>query len=192
MLLLLAAGQSSRMGLPKALIDWKGKPLFIRHLESFAAFGGAFAVIVASKENKKNLNDALNQYPVNLPTRVSVNPDPEREMLSSIKVGLNSAKTPESVFLLPVDTPVFDQQVWQALSEGDFKGEKVRIPSHAMKSGHPLLLSPQFVKDLCAVSSDQRLDHLIGRLTIAEKRFVNVNDPSVLGNWNTPKDVFFP
>ncbi|MBI4126298.1 MAG: NTP transferase domain-containing protein, partial [Deltaproteobacteria bacterium] len=52
-LIILAAGASTRMGMPKGLIEVEGKPWIIKQLDDFAAVGGKDVVVVLGYDAEK-------------------------------------------------------------------------------------------------------------------------------------------
>jgi|SRR4051812_38877219 molybdenum cofactor cytidylyltransferase len=90
-ILVLAAGGSSRMGRPKQLLDYRGKPL-VRHVaETALAVAGDRVVVVVGAEGGK-----VGGRVRDLPVRVVLNKRWEAGIGSSIHAGMNDFLTEPS------------------------------------------------------------------------------------------------
>ena len=135
---LLAAGASSRMGSPKALVMHKGQSFLahgVRHLwaacdivvvvlgSRAAAIRKAaeveFSALVEQGELAKDLHAARRHGAKGLELRFETNEDWASGMYSSARVGLAAALKlrPEAVLLLPVDHPQVSSQTVTDLAE---------------------------------------------------------------------------
>src|SRR5688500_16443820 len=101
----LAAGRSSRMGRPKALLPCgPGQETFVARVVSRVRRGGGGGdVLVVGRPDDTALREELDRLA--LPPRFVENPDPDRGQLSSLIAGLNVADRPgvRGVLVLPVD-----------------------------------------------------------------------------------------
>lgn len=91
--IILAAGESTRFGSPKQLLDWKGKP-FVRHIAETALHSGLWPVVVVTGFRSADVESCLKDLPVH----IVHNPDYQQGQSASIKAGIN--------FLFP--SPKFD------------------------------------------------------------------------------------
>ncbi len=138
--LILAAGESRRMGSPKPLLPF-GETTFLGHLlEQFLTSRARPVVVVLGHE----ADAVLAQVPLG-EARAVVNPDYRQGMLSSIRAGLRELQSDESVsgaLICPVDHP----QVSAALVDfliGRFEETEapIVIPVHHGRRGHPVFFS---------------------------------------------------
>src|SRR5438093_840978 len=81
--LVLAAGRSSRMGSPKALLALDGRS-FLAWIAATLAAGGVRDVVVVTAPD----GAAIAAEGARLGARIVINPDPARGMLSSVTTGL--------------------------------------------------------------------------------------------------------
>lgn len=111
--IILAAGNSTRYGSPKQLLDWHGKP-FVRHIAEIALHSGLWPVIIVTGAH----HTEIESYLMDLPVKVVQNPNPEQGQSSSIKIGLGQipAKNGACIFLL-ADQPQIPSEVIRALTE---------------------------------------------------------------------------
>ncbi len=184
-IIILAAGDSQRMGEIKGLLDYKGKPFLEYQIESLMEMGFCEIVVVIGKDFKiyqekiPKLKDIVK----------TVNPHPERGQFSSIQYGLlEISKVSQSgAFILPVDVPCPNRTVWELLTKGLISSEaNVSIPEYKGKKGHPVLLSEEFKQHLLTCRTDSRLDFEIKKQQEMEKaKIISVKDINITYNLNT-------
>ena len=87
--IILAAGDSTRFGSPKQLLDWHGKP-FIRHIAETALHADLQPVLVISGSHHADIESCLRDLPV----QVIHNPNYKNGQSESIKLGIKSLPTP--------------------------------------------------------------------------------------------------
>src|SRR5262249_6598992 len=83
--IVLAAGRSRRMGTQKLLLPWSGQTV-IGHIVDQVLAAGLNQVCVVVGADREAVSQALGNRPVTLIT----NPDPDAEMLSSVRCGIQS------------------------------------------------------------------------------------------------------
>ncbi|MGQ0628432.1 MAG: nucleotidyltransferase family protein [Phycisphaerales bacterium] len=171
---LLAAGQGRRMGGPKALMNLSGRAWWAVQNDRLA---GRRAVWVASAEVRPAL--------VGVVSVVAASTDP---MFESVRVGVRHALEDaecRGVFILPVDVPVPGAVVFAALEAAAADGPA--LPAHRGVRGHPAFLPRDWATDHilnAPLEPPPRLDALMK----PSETIVDVDDPSVCVNLNTPAD----
>lgn len=178
---ILAAGASSRMGRPKALLNYRGERFLERLLRIFSAVCGDVVVVLGHHA------DAL-QPLVRPPARSVVNPDPGRGQLSSLHCGL-SALTPgqDAFFFQPVDYPAISESTVATLLDtlSIHPPALVAIPRHGGRRGHPVLCRIGLAEELLALPASGQARDVIHR-HVAETRYVDVEDPGILTDIDDP------
>jgi len=185
--IVLAAGKSSRAGMPKGLIDVDGRPWLEHQLDALRRNGLRNIVVVLGHHAERYL-PILEQRSV----RHATNPAPDRGPFSSLQVGLAALNPGSSAWVLPLDVPCPSREVWMALQQkfADDSSEVV-LPTYGGRGGHPVLLSSSMVQALAALPvdhPDSRLDRQIHALSADRVGRVEVKDPRVLDNLNTAED----
>ncbi|MGK5083542.1 nucleotidyltransferase family protein [Bdellovibrionota bacterium FG-1] len=195
---ILAGGWGSRMGVPKGLVEFEGRPWLLEQLRRYREVCAGPAVVVlghcfADYFRAILWMEAACKAPFEwegLPVSVVVNENPEFGQFSSLQAGarnLDLAKI-AGVFVLPVDVPVAGSEVWCALKD-QMRGEiDACIPVCEGQGGHPVLLSSDFLEKMARLSADSRLDVQLQSLPMGRVLRVAVGDPGVLKNMNTPAD----
>ena len=184
-IIILAAGDSQRMGIPKGLLDYHGKPFLSYQIESLFEIGFTDIIVVLGKDTTI--------YRENIPelkkSTIVVNPQPDRGSFSSLQSGLFGLndKYRSGIFILPIDVPCPSEEVWYKLA-GELSSSKanVSIPEFKGKRGHPVLISDEFRQHLQTCSSDSRLDFEIRKQKELQKaKIISVNDKNITLNLNT-------
>ena len=197
---ILAAGESTRMGRDKALLPWppisataaaSGGTLLSAAITSLAPFTELVIVVVGKNE------DAI--APVAYANGASLvsNPAPERGQFSSLQVGLHEVlnRGRDSAMVTLVDRPPVSAEAIEALVL-QFTGQFVLppaarkwavVPEFGGKHGHPILIARELIEAFLkapptASARDIRRQH--------EDRiqYVTVDDPRICTNVNTPED----
>jgi molybdenum cofactor cytidylyltransferase len=111
--IILAAGESTRFGAPKQLLEWRGKS-FVRHVAETALQAGLWPVVVVTGFRAAEVESALHDLPV----EIINNPEYQKGQSTSICVGVQSLprKVGSAIFLL-TDQPQIPVDVIRALVE---------------------------------------------------------------------------
>lgn len=111
--IILAAGESTRFGSPKQLLDWKGKP-FVRQIAETALRAGLEPVLVVTGFRHPDVESALRDLPVTIVHNFGYT----QGQSASIKAGVEAlpSKTGATIFLL-ADQPQIPVEVVRALTE---------------------------------------------------------------------------
>ena len=168
--IILAAGNSSRMGSPKALLEYEGQK-FIHRLKSVLGEFCDPLIVVGSSQS---------QFPID-----AVNPKPERGMLSSLQCGLRTVpQQTDAVLFTLVDLPAIDPATVRTLIDG-WRGEPLRVPRFEGRRGHPVMLSAKLIADFLNATGTPK-DIISAHA--AEIVYVDVDDPGVVTDVDTPDD----
>jgi molybdenum cofactor cytidylyltransferase len=181
--LILAAGESRRMGRDKALLTYQGRTfleIITRHLgaagiEKITVVLGYHAEII-----QRSVNLASTQF--------VINPDYQRGQTSSLQLGLAAAAadSPEAVILCLVDHPAVSAQVVVKLRE-HFESTRapVVIPTYKGERGHPVVIGHTLFPDLLALLPAEPANTVIRKYREATE-FVEVADPGILTDVDEP------
>ena len=156
--ILLAAGRSSRLGQPKALVDVRGKPLIQRLSSRLHLLRQAEVTIVT---NTDLFADLLLLCPS---AHVVLNADPEKGRTGSVQCGLASilernGRLPKKVLLVPVDRPGWSVELVNNL----LKSETSACPVWNDRGGHPLLIVGDDINAVYLAERDAPLSSLVQR-----------------------------
>lgn len=150
--IVLAAGLSLRMGRPKLLLDWGGKPVVRRAVERVKA-GGVDEIVIVLGHEGQAIREALK----GLPVRFVENPEPEAGQASSIACGGAALDSGVRAALIALgDQPALPSGVIPRLLE-TFKdtGKAIVAPVYRGTQGNPVLFSSAVFPELRALMGDR-------------------------------------
>lgn len=183
--ILLAAGESSRMGKPKALLDWFGTPLVVAQSNSLLN-GGAKRVTVVTGAH----HDQIVQVVSDLPNvSVSNNPNWMLGKTTSIKTGLSALSDDcDTIILLAVDQPRPAWVVESALGSHLQSGCVVTSPRYSGHGGHPLLFDISILDQLSNISEGREGVREVMKRYEDEMNRAHFDNPVIRLDLNTPAD----
>jgi molybdenum cofactor cytidylyltransferase len=178
--LLLAAGSSTRMGQPKALLPIQNQPAILRCLTSL--LGSVMEVIVILGAAGETVAALLKDVPV----KILVNTLPRSDMAKSVRLGCQAVQPRSAgVLIYPVDHPVVQAQTIKRLVAAALETpDRIIIPTFQDQRGHPTL----FPKALLAeIYQGFTLREIIGRHP-NKVTLLPVADEGVVLDMDTPED----
>jgi molybdenum cofactor cytidylyltransferase len=149
---ILAAGESRRMGRPKALVPFDGLT-FVEHLLAATRHPRVGVVRVVLGANAEIIRAEL-KLPAEI---VVVNEDWQQGQLSSIQAAIRSLPTGEcaALVLCPVDHPLITLRlVSQLIAAFDGSEKLIVLPTHLGRRGHPVIFDAGLFDALLAASPD--------------------------------------
>jgi molybdenum cofactor cytidylyltransferase len=182
--LILAAGESSRMGTPKATLTYRGQTFLERIVQTLRE-GGLERIVVVLGHRAEEI-----QQHVKMPAaQVVINPAYQSGQTSSLQAGLRSLAGDdlEAVLLGLVDHPaVSAETVRKILAAFRERGAPVVIPTYKGRRGHPVLMGRQLFEELLGLSSDAGADSVVRRYRPATQ-FVEVEDEGIVIDVDDPE-----
>lgn len=173
---ILAAGRSSRLGKPKALIEVEGVSL-ISWILSRLAKVGLRPIVVTREELFENIRDSVGDI------EIIINEEPELGRTGSVKKGLNYLKEKKvgdhGILIVPVDRPGFSISTLELL----ISMKSSSCPSSGGKGGHPLIVDVDDIEKILEAPSDSPLNSII------KPKKIDVEDEFLHMNLDTQKDV---
>tara|TARA_B100001778_G_scaffold244460_1_gene204735 strand:+ start:177 stop:773 length:597 start_codon:yes stop_codon:yes gene_type:complete len=152
---ILAAGDSSRMGFPKQLAEVKEKPLLQliidkvnNKFEYSSVVLGSENEVISEKIDFKNSN-------------ILINESWTEGITSSIRTSLffyQGQKEIENIIFFLADQPEVESEVIDGLINNDHDGTKILIPQYRYKLGFPILVPRLFWPKLELITQDDNLD----------------------------------
>jgi nicotine blue oxidoreductase len=180
--LVLAAGASSRMGQPKALLLAPDGRRFLDAIAATAQAGGAQGVVVVlGPPHGETIRRALPTGAV-----AAWNANPERGMLSSVQAGLAALPAGATVALVwPVDIPFVAAATVRTIL--DVRDGTIVVPTHNQRGGHPLRLPQRLFGEVMTLDPERGLKALL-EAHAGEVERLAVADRNVLVDVDTPDD----
>jgi len=179
--LILAAGNSTRMGSPKFMLKFDENHTFLEKIiAGYKEFGCDEMIIVVNpsgaeilKQYKSKIIDS--QY-------IVINTQPESERFVSIQTGLRAFPKPDKVFIHPVDNPFIDSSVLEILYQNS-KNSDYQFPAYKGKGGHPILINKKVIGEIS--DSNEKDIHLKVFLKQFIQARINVDTANILVNINS-------
>lgn len=183
--LLLAAGESTRMGDLKALLEWRGRPLIQHQIDELLAGGCAEVVVVLGHEADR----IRARLPADPRVRSVLNPEYRSGRSSSIRTGLGAVDPAAAgALILGVDQPT-DRSIIAALIAGHLAaGAPVSVPARSGQRGHPPLFSRTLFAEVLAIDEATEGLKRVVRSHEAEINRVECDSPLISVNLNRPED----
>ena len=157
--IVLAAGESTRMGAPKALLpDGAGRVFITRVLHTFAAAGVRDVTVVTGALHDRIVRAVAGDAPRGAAIRFARNPDPSRGQFSSLLVGLDAANGPgvDAVLMTLVDVPfVAPATIHAILRAFERTGAAIIRPARGERHGHPVLFARSIFDELRRADPEQ-------------------------------------
>jgi molybdenum cofactor cytidylyltransferase len=140
--IILAAGDSTRMGRPKALLpDPEGRPFVARLVRTFAAAGIRDVIVVTGSLHAAIADALAGDHASVAPTLVN-NPQPARGQVSSLWMGLDAAAQlgVEGLLMTLVDIPLVQASTIQKVVDAWRRSRAPIVrPAVGDRHGHPVL-----------------------------------------------------
>ncbi len=184
--ILLAAGESRRMGQLKALLPWQGTSLLKHQVTSLRA-GGVDRVVVVLGHRSDELKAELAGIEG---VAWQLNPDYLQGKTTSIKAGLSTLGSDQldALLILNVDQPRNADVIRSLLKEHQYQGSLITIPTHKGKGGHPIILSRSLLDELREIDEETYGIKAVVQRHLDATRRVEMEAPEVLWDLNTPEE----
>ena len=179
--LILAAGESRRMGSPKALLRYRGETFLDTLVGRFRARCPEVIVVLGAGAG------AIRAGTVRA-ARFVVNPGWPNGMTTSLQCGLRAVPAEaEGVLFTLVDHPAVSAATVDALLAppglaGETAGAPlVRVPRYQGRRGHPIWFSRELISEFLALPKTGAARDVV-RSHTAQTEFLDTDDPGILAD----------
>ena len=182
--IILAAGESKRMGFPKMILSINGKTM-IENVIDHVAESDSDAILVVLGAGSGKLIDIVKKYDV----KYCYNENYREGMLSSVRCGFKNLPLDiEAVLVFQGDQPLISPALINSLiREYRSSGKGIVIPVYDGKRGHPLLLDHRYREQIDKLDPDEGL-RSITSLYPGDILEVNTDDQGILLDFDTYDD----
>jgi len=183
--ILLAAGESKRMGQPKMLLPW-GNSTVIAHVISVFSNAGIKDILVVTGGAQESVETVVKQSAVR-----SIHNDnyATGEMLSSLQCGLHAMSSEVQAVLIGLgDQPQVEEGSVRLICHAFQKSKaKLVVPSFQMRRGHPWLVARPLWDELLEMKSPESPREFLNKFA-REIHYVEAGTSSILTDMDTPED----
>ena len=170
--LILAAGESRRMGYPKALLRYQDETFLDRLVGLFTMRCAPVIVVLGARAEEIRAKAVR-------PATFVVNAEYQRGMTSSLQSGLGAIPAEAELILMTlVDHPAVSPATVDALFAGS---AMVRVPRYKGRRGHPILFSRSLIPDFLALPDGGKARDVVQR-HVPETKYIDVDDPGVIAD----------
>lgn len=184
--IILAAGASTRMGTPKQLLSFEGKPLLVRAVE--AALGSpSWPVVVVLGAHAEKIRPLLARYPVLITESAAW----AEGMAASIRAGVTTlqqfSRHLDAAVIALCDQPAFSSEtIAQLVAAQRSTGRSIVAARYAGRHGAPALFLHEHFATLTALTGEEGARALLNEDL---NRVAAVDLPALAVDLDTPADV---
>lgn len=182
--IILAAGESRRMGRPKLSLPW-GESTIIESVVDHFLNCKVNELIVVVGGDQEPIKRALTSKPL----RIVENPNYQEGMGASIRQGVEAASGRADAYLIGLgDQPLVTTDIIDRLIAA-FTEERpgIAVCAHEGRHGHPVIFSRTFRDALCGLKGDRGGRDLI-KEHAAEVKKVEMGSRAIFVDIDTPED----
>ena len=178
---ILAAGESKRMGYPKMLLPFHNSTMIECVITSITKSNVDKILIVLGAEK-----EALTQLAEKLHIEYCLNDNFKEGMLSSVQCGFKTMPSAcKASFVFQGDQPLITFNTINALIDGFFSsGKGIIIPVYKKKRGHPILIDMKYRSEIDKLSHTKGLRSLSYKFS-SDVLEVETDDSGILRDFDT-------
>jgi molybdenum cofactor cytidylyltransferase len=156
--MILAAGESRRMGKAKLLLPFKGKTIIETIIKNVIR-SKADKILVVLGSDKEKIERKIKSFPLEF----AFNPDYRSGMLSSIQRGFKALpEDAQAVLIILGDQPSVSSQVINKIIAAYKKTSKgIVLPVYKKERGHPVLIDIKYRQEVAKLSPKIGLRKLV-------------------------------
>jgi molybdenum cofactor cytidylyltransferase len=171
--IILAAGESRRMGFPKALLRYRDES-FVDTLAGLLAARCESVIVVLGAEAER-IRASMNR-----PVTFAINPDYSRGMTTSLQCGLRAVPAnSEGILFTLVDHPAVAPATLDALLHAP--GPLLRVPRFEGKRGHPIWFRRELAAEFLALDHNGAARDVV-HAHRSDTEFLDLEDPGVVAD----------
>ncbi len=182
---ILAAGESKRMGQPKMLLAW-GSATVLEHVIGVVRSAGIEDVEVVTGAARAQIEAVCSRQNA----RATFNPAyANEEMLGSLQAGLRAMPAESEAAMITLgDQPQIElSTVQRIVSEYGKSKEPLIVPSYQRRRGHPWILGRRLWPEILEMKAPDSPREFLNRHA-SDIHYVEIDSASILQDLDTPED----
>jgi molybdenum cofactor cytidylyltransferase len=183
--IILAAGQSRRMGYPKPLLKI-GERTFIQQIaETMLAVVPRLVIVIGAHGDRVRA-----AIPKDARIAIVENLNYARGQLSSLKVGLSALQSDAAGALVHLgDHPLVKVETFRAIVDSyNQTGQQIVIARHNSHRGHPVIFDRAVFQEIQTAPEEEGARHVVN-VDPTRVVYVDRNDPGINLDLDTPADL---
>jgi molybdenum cofactor cytidylyltransferase len=182
--ILLAAGESRRMGDFKQLLPFQGKTFVECCVDNLLATN-VYEVIVVTGHRQAEVRQAL----ANRHIKFAFNADYQMGMSSSIKCGVQSLDEKTTAILIALaDQPqIHSSVINKVIAAYQAEHPLIVVPVYANRRGHPIILDAKLREEILAIDPAQGLRQIV-QAHKDQALYLDMMNDSILLDFDYPQD----
>lgn len=182
-IVILAAGFSTRLGRPKALVRVHGVSLLRRALSAAAMLGASRTTVVIPRNATQYRREAHGMR-----VNWAVNARRSEGLASSVRLGILTARHSAGILIMPADMANLEGRELKRLAQRWQAAPRCVVARRIDRSGAiPLIVPRRLYGRALAVVGDVGLRDFIGKLPADQRVLVEL--PSAAADVDTPRDL---
>jgi molybdenum cofactor cytidylyltransferase len=185
--IILAAGESTRMKVPKMLLPFRGKTIIEKVLENVVSSRIDKTVVVLGSD-KDEILKLVSRWPVTH----CYNEAYKEGMLSSVKCGFRFLQEEfDAALVFLGDQPMVGPEIINmVISAFRTSGKGIIVPVFKNKRGHPLLISSKYWEEIESLDTHIGLRELVRKFS-ADVLEIDTGTHNILRDIDTKEDYFY-
>jgi molybdenum cofactor cytidylyltransferase len=183
--IVLAAGESRRMGYPKPLLEIGGRTFIEQIVETMLAVVPRLVIVIGA--HRERVRAAI---PRDARIAIVENPNHSRGQLSSLKVGLGVLRPDATGALVHLgDHPMVRVETFQAIVDSyNRTGKPIVIARQDGCRGHPVIFDRALFGELLSAPEEEGARHVVNA-NPARVAYIDLADPGINLDLDTPADL---
>ena len=182
--ILLSAGDSSRMGVPKALLKLPDCRTFLAKIIRNLHGTGFHPILLVLGKDAPQIRPFVPEEV----DEILLNVHPERGQLASFQIGIQQlpADIPGCLMVL-IDHPLISRQTYSRMAaQIEKESAKIAVPSKDFKKGHPTYFPARFFEEILNTPLEKGARQILKNHP-QEVEYVLVDDDGIFIDFDTPE-----
>ncbi len=183
--IVLAAGESRRMGYPKPLLEIGSRTFIEQIAETMLAVVPRLVIVIGA--HRERVRAAI---PRDARIAIAENPDYLRGQLSSLKVGLGAIQPDSAGAIVHLgDHPMVRVETFRAIVDSyNRTGKPIVVARHDGRRGHPVIFDRSLFGELMSAPEEDGARYVVNA-DASRVAYVDLDDPGINLDLDTPADL---
>ncbi len=183
--IILAAGESRRMGYPKPLLDIGGRTFIEQIAETMLAVVPRLVIVIGAHRDRVRA-----AIPRDARIAIAENPDYSRGQLSSLKVGLGALQPDSAGAIVHLgDHPMVRVETFRAIVDSyNRTGKPIVVARHGGRRGHPVIFDRALFAEILSAPEKEGARYVVNA-DASRVAYVDLDDPGINLDLDTPSDL---